>query len=170
MEMPRVFKVRSKTHVHHEQEIPMGLTDLIAVVQRELPDFLTLTVCGNAYEQEWLHVKINNIYVPLDYDDEPTAKINDLMDVLHNYTNYTFGDGIFKKAKAFTNKNYFKVHLDLLAEISRNIGQTPVILFISKSEWYVDVPGSGPFYPLKKVLASEFINYLNRLDNMGVLE
>ncbi len=148
----------------------MGLTDLIAVVQRELPDFLTLTVGGHHREQEWLHIKINNIYVPLDYDDEPTEKINDLMDVLHNFTNYKSGDGIFEKAKAFTNKNYFKVHLDLLAEISSNLGQTPVILFISKSEWYVDVSGSGPFYPLKKVPASEFIDYLDRQYKLGVIE
>jgi len=148
----------------------MGLTDLIATVQRELPEFLTLTVGGYHYDQEWLHIKINNIYVPLDHDDEPTEKINDLIDLLHNYTNFNSGDGIFKKPTAFTNKNYFKVHIDLLAEISSNLGQTPVILFISKSDWYADVSGSGPFYPLKNVIASEFIDYLERLHNMGVIE
>ncbi len=148
----------------------MGLTDLIAVVQRELPDFLTLTVGSHYYESECLHIKINNIYVPLDYDEKPASKINDLIDLLHNYTNYKPGDGFFQKAEAFTNKNYFKVHEDWLYEISSNLGQTPVVLFISKSEWYVDVSGSGPFYPLKNVIASEFIDYLERLHNMGVIE
>lgn len=49
----------------------MGLTDLITVVQRELPDFLTLTVGGNYFDSECLHVKINDIYVPLDGRSPP---------------------------------------------------------------------------------------------------
>jgi len=147
----------------------MGLTDLITVVQRELPDFLTLTVGGNYFDSECFHVKINDIYVPLD-GEEPATKINDLIDLLHNYSTYQPGDGIFQKPKAFTNKNYFKVHEDWLFEISSNLGQTPVILFITKTDWFVDVSGTGPFYPLRKVPASEFIDYLERLHNLGVIE
>ncbi len=147
----------------------MGLTDLITVVQRELPDFLTLTVGGNYFDSECFHVKINDIYVPLD-GEEPATKINDLIDLLHNYSTYQPGDGTFQKPRAFTNKNYFKVHEDWLFEISSNLGQTPVILFISKNDWFVDVSGTGPFYPLRKVPASEFIDYLERLHNLGVIE
>ena len=148
----------------------MGLTDLIAVVQRELPDFLTITIGGSYFDSECFHIKINNIYVPLDDEEKPASKINDLIDLLHNYTTYKPGDGIFQKPKAFTNKNYFKVHEDWLHEIASNLGQTPVILFISKNDWHVDVSGTGPFYPLKKVPASEFIDYLERLHNIGVIE
>lgn len=114
-------------------------------------------------------MKINNIYVPLDYEPS-TSKINDLIDLLHNYSEYKSGDGFFQKPIAFTNKNYFNVHEDWLYEISRNLGQTPVILFISKNEWFVDVSGSGPFYPLKKVPASEFVDYLEGLYKTGEID
>lgn len=147
----------------------MGLTDIISLVQREIPHFLTITVGGSHFDSEWLHMKINNIYVPLDYEPS-TSKINDLIDLLHNYSEYKSGDGFFQKPIVFTNKYYFNVHEDWLYEISRNLGQTPVILFISKNEWFVDVSGSGPFYPLKKVPASEFVDYLEGLYKTGEID
>lgn len=147
----------------------MGLTDLILAVQSQIPKFLTLTIGGNSFDCDCLHIKINDSFIPLDGED-PLSKINDLIDLLHNYSDYKTGDAYFPKAKAFTNKDYFKIDVDWLYEISRNIGQTPVVLFISKSEWYVDVMGSGLFYPLRKVTASEFIDYLERQYYLGVIE
>lgn len=147
----------------------MGLTDLILAVQSELPKFLTLTIGGHYYDNECLHIKINDIYVPLD-NEEPLTKINDLIDLLHNYSEYKSGDAFFQKPKAFSHKDYFKMNVDWLYEISSNLGQTPVVLFISKNEWYVDVMGSGFFYPLRNVTASEFIDYLERQYGLGVIE
>lgn len=147
----------------------MGLTDLIACVQRELPHFLTLTVGGNQLESEILHMKIGSLYVPLD-GEAPTSKINDLIDLLHNYSEFKSGDGIFPTPIAFSNRDYVKIHEDWLYEISRNIGHTPIILFISKSEWFADISGSGAFYPMKRVTASEFIDYLDRLTIEGVID
>ena len=56
----------------------MGLTDLIGKVQSTLPDFLLIAVSSadGTPDGENFHVRINDIFVPLDYEN-PAEKIND---------------------------------------------------------------------------------------------
>ncbi len=139
----------------------MGLTDLIAKVQSTLPNFLTIAISSadGTPDGENFHVRINDIFVPLEYEN-PAEKINDLIDLLHSRVVYSTGDAYFKAPKAFANKDYAKFTSEDLQEILSNLADAPIALFITKTDWYVDVLGSGAFYPLKRVSASEFINYI----------
>lgn len=138
-----------------------SLSDLIKLVQSSIPDFITLAVSPLEESAiEPFYMKINDIYVPLDYH-APSEKVNDLIDFLHNYVRYKNGVGSFGKPTAFGVKNYFRIEPEILYEILRNLAGTPGILFISKNEWYIDVVDSGVFYPLRGTSASEFVDYLN---------
>jgi len=149
----------------------MGLTDLIGKIQSTLPDFLLIAVSSadGTPDGENFHVRINDIFVPLDYEN-PAEKINDLIDLLHSRVVYSSGDAYFEPPKAFVNRDYAKFTGEDLQEILSNLAEAPVALFISKTDWYVDVMGSGAFYPLKKVTASEFINYIQDKYWEGVIE
>ena len=148
----------------------MGLTALIGKVQSELPDFVLLAISstGGTPGGENFHIFINDIFVPLDFEN-PSEKINDLIDLLHSRVIYGAGDAYFNPPKAFTNRDYAKFSSDDLQEILSNLADTPIVLFISKNDWYVDVMGTGVFYPLKSVSASEFIDYIDEKYSEGVI-
>jgi hypothetical protein len=147
-----------------KNNIHLGLSDLIRQVQYALPDWLTITISSieGTEGSEHFHIKLNEIFIPLDYS-EPSTKVNDLIDHLHCYVRYESGATVFDPAKAFTNKDYFKLEPFVLHEILSNLADTPVTIFISKSEWFVDILNCGFFYPLKNVSASEFLDYINDL-------
>lgn len=149
----------------------MGLTDLIAKVQSTLPNFLTISISSadGTPDGENFHVRINDIFVPLEYEN-PAEKINDLIDLLHSRVIYSTGDAYFKAPTAFANKDYAKFTSEDLQEILSNLADAPIALFITKTDWYVDVLGSGAFYPLKRVSASEFINYIEDKYWEGVIQ
>jgi hypothetical protein len=140
----------------------LGLTNQINEVQKALPDWLTLTVSSISYfdEMEHFHIKLNDIFIPLDYY-QPAKKINDLIDTLQNYVRYTGGDFQFYPIQAFTSKDYFELNAAILHEIVTNLGEAPLAIFISKHEWYVDLYQNGFFYPLPHVSASEFLDYIS---------
>ena len=147
-----------------EKKRSLGLSDLIKEVQLALPDWLTLTVSSieGSDDSEHFHIKLNEIFIPLDFY-EPVEKVNDLIDHLHSYVRYESGTYIFEAAKAFTVKDYFKLDAFVLHEILSNLAQTPVAIFISRHEWFVDVLNSGYFYPLNNVSAAEFLDYINEI-------
>jgi len=142
----------------------LGLSDLISEVQLSLPDWLTLTVSSTEgmVGSVHFHIKLNEIFIPLDYY-EPVEKVNDLIDNLHSYVRHQSGTYGFEAAKAFTIKDYFKLDAFVLHEILSNLAQTPVTIFISRSEWFVDVMNSGYFFPLNNVSAAELLDYINEL-------
>lgn len=143
----------------------LGLSDLIKEVQMALPDWLTLTVSSieGTEGSEHFHMKINSIFIPLDYY-EPAEKVNDLIDQLHSYVLYKSGTTIFEPARAFTVKDYFRLDSIVLHEILSNLAYAPVSMFISKYEWFVDVENNGFFYPLKGVSAAEFLDYIREVN------
>lgn len=136
-----------------------SLSSLIVTVQNALPDWIILALSTNEFEGEPFHIKINEIFIPLSYDN-PVVTINDLIDHLHCYSRYEKGLTIFPSAKIFTRHDYVKLEASVLYEILSNLADTPLAIFISKVEWYVDVSGSGPFFPLSNISASEFLDYV----------
>ena len=148
----------------------MGLTALIEKVQSELPDFLLIAISSadGTPGGENFHIFINDIFVPLDFEN-PSEKINDLIDLLHSRVIYGAGDAYFKAPTAFRNRDYAKFSGEDLQEILSNLANAPIELFISKNDWYADVMGTGVFYPLKNVSASEFIDYIEDKYSEGVI-
>ncbi len=142
-----------------------SLSDLIAEVQNCIPDFITLAISPLEEDSvEPFYMRINEIYIPLEYE-APCEKVNDFIDFLHHHVRYKSGSGSFGKPTVFSVRDYFKINSEILYEILRNLGEAPAIMFISKNEWFVDVVDSGFFHPIKKITASEFIDYLLELDD-----
>ena len=146
---------------YDERKRLFGLSGLIREVQLALPDWLTLTVSSieGTEDGECFHIKLNGIFIPLDYYD-PSKKINALIDHLHSYVRYESGAAIFDAAKPFTVKDHFKLDAYVLHEILSNLANNPVVIFISKQEWYVDILDSGLFCPLNHVSAAELLDYI----------
>jgi len=137
-----------------------SLSGLIATVQQNLPDWMIISISSIEFSDgEHFHLKINDIFVPLNYDN-PSEKLNDLIDHLHCYARYEVGSTIFDAATAFSHRDYINIKAELFHEILSNLADIPVAIFISKNYWYVDVSGSGSFFPLNATSASDFLDYV----------
>ena len=135
--------------------LPTSLTDLIEQVQLGLPEFITITISS---DEEPFHMKLENCFFPLEYAD-PKSKIVEIVSILGKITRYETGTCSFPPAHALDNE-LTELSTPDLHEILSNLGDAPVVLFITKTEWYVDALDTGPFYPIDNVEAAEFIDYV----------
>ncbi len=135
--------------------LPTSLTDLIEQVQLGLPEFITITISS---DEEPFHMKLENCFFPLEYAD-PKSKIVKMISILGETTRYETGTCFLPPARAFDNDSH-ELSTAVLHEILSNLEDAPVVLFITKTEWYVDVLDTGPFYPIDNVEAAEFIDYV----------
>lgn len=140
----------------------ISLSTAIDIVQKALPFWLILSVHALDDENsEPFHLKLNNAFIPLDYN-EPSEAINDLIDLLHHHAEYDPQSAAFSKPRAFSTKDYVKLDASILQEIEANLRSIRATIFISNKEWYAELPFSGPVYPLKNAVASEFFAFLAR--------
>lgn len=143
--------------------LPTSLTDLIEQVQLALPEFITITICA---DEEPFHLQLGGCFFPLEYAD-PKLKIDKIISILGESIQYETGTCSFPRARAIRDGESLQLSTTALHEILSNLGDAPVVLFITKREWYVDVLDTGPFYPIPNVAAADFIDciYDNWRDN-----
>lgn len=137
------------------ENLPTSLTDLIEQVQLALPEFITITISA---DEEPFHLQLGECFFPLEYTD-PKAKIVEIVSILGQVTQYETGTCFFPPARALGDESH-GISRAVLHEILSNLGDAPVVLFITKTGWYVDALDTGPFYPLPNVEAAEFIDYV----------
>ena len=148
----------SKAFPKDEEGALPRLSQLIAEVQAVLPERVRLAVQHSNGLSPDLFLGVGDAFLPL-YFDERQDVVQELNEIFarswtfdDSTSNFVFDRKLFQKEMPVFRE-------DCLYEISNNLVESPLIIFIESQYWYVHIYEQGYFFPLDQENAAEFIDY-----------